>query len=335
VKKYIATVLLVVCWLTTAAQLPPSNPSLHFQRTNLVVRWKAAKKPWPPTLWIFQAGPTRFSTSVISNLMEICCFTETDKKDYGDSGMVFSQPNGSRNLRISFPEATIEYWSTCSYEPTNLARDVPSLKQIFTLTSALLPRIGIVPSELSTTEKGKPKFVVFESPAEYNLGNTPVTNVLSRSIRFSRALDGIELYGDGGNGEVEFGDHAQITKLSLSWRKIQRTKSYPTATPQTIVEWLRKGRATYRLATRGLGTWPIDWASANQITINKAQAFYWGQVYQTKGTVPSSTTVRPFAALLATVGTGSTNIDIAIQCPILLDENSGDASPLQHPSLRR
>ena len=77
------------CLATPAADLPRLASGIHFQRTNLVVRWKAPSHPWPKALWVYTVSPTRFSPTVISNLMAIGSFTEKDKKDYGTSGMVF------------------------------------------------------------------------------------------------------------------------------------------------------------------------------------------------------------------------------------------------------
>jgi hypothetical protein len=223
----------------------------------------------------------------------------------------------------------VEYWSARSYGPTNFAQGVPQTKQLIALASVLLPQLGISLPELSKTRAGHPKFTVFESPMEYRFGDTVVTNVESRSLRFTRALDGVEMYGDGGNGEIEFGGHARVMKISLSWRKVERYKSCITATPSTIVKWLRQGRATYRPADSRPHQAPIDWANVTKITIKSAQPFYWGQIYQSRKSPASLSYIRPYAALLATVETTKEHFDIAIQCPIL-DENDSRSAAVSH-----
>jgi hypothetical protein len=251
--------------------------------------------------------------------MAMTGYTASDQKVYGESCILFTNRDRTGNLRISCSQGTIDYWCAQSCERTRFPHDLPALQQLFKLTAALLPKIGIGPSELSTTEKGKPKFVVVESRPEYHVGNTNLTNMLARSVRFTRTLDGVELYGDGGEGEIQFGNHGLIEKFSISWRKLQRIKVYPAPTPRTVVKWLRENRATYEPATALEDIPTIDWPTVKQIEVNKARAFYWGHAYPAGKTMSSLGTLRPYAALLATVDTGGTNIEITIQCP-LLDE---------------
>jgi hypothetical protein len=233
--------------------------------------------------------------------------------------MIFSPPDGSRNLRISFPEGSIEYWSTRSYGPTNLAREVPGRNQSFSLTAALLPKLGISLSEISNASRtGKPKMSFFESPMEYFLDHRVITNVEWSGVRFNRALDGVELGGDGGNCEIDFGDHGRVTTISLSWRNIERDELCSTATPKTIMKWLLKGRAIHQPVMGKFGNEiAIDWSSVRSLTVRKAQPYYWGKVYPVGDSPVFPSWLRPFAALLATVDTGTTKVDIAIECPIL------------------
>lgn len=318
------TLVGALCLTTPAADLPRLASGIHFQRTNLVVRWKAPSHPWPKALWVYTVSPTRFSPTVISNLMAIGSFTEKDKKDYGTSGMVFAPPDGSRNLRISFPEGSVEYWSTRGYGPTNLARDVPRRDQLFDLTAELLPKLGISLSEISEASgTGKPKMSFIESPMQYFLGNSVITNVESSGVRFSRALDGVELGGDGGNGEIDFGEHGRVTTISLSWRTMERHKLCATATPGTLMKWLREGRAVHQPVIGESGNEiTIDWAKVKSLTVRKAQPYYWGEVYPIGARPAFPSLLRPFAALLATTDTGTARLDLAIQCPIL-DETKG------------
>jgi hypothetical protein len=315
-------VLLVVLRLVgESAELPPLGSGIHFRRTNLVVNWKAPTAPWPRTLWVYRVIPMYFSPTVISNVMSICSVTEKDKKDYGTNGMVFSPPGGSRNLRISFPEGSVEYWSTRAYGRTEMAKDVPGTNKLFLLTAAILSKLGINLSEIAKRiNTDEPKLSFFESAMVYSFDHQFTTNVEWRSVRFNRALDGVEFGGDGGNCEIQFGDHAQVTKLWLSWRNVERQKSYIAATPEVIMQWLREGKAIQEPAVDEFGNeLRIDWSTVKSLTITRADPYYWGQVYSSRNRPSFPCSLVPYAALLATVDTGPRKVDVAIECPILAE----------------
>lgn len=324
-KAAAALILLgAVCASGSPDDLQPPISGIHFQRTNLVVRWNGSKHPWPKALWVYRVTPTRFSPTTISNLMVICSVKETDKTDYGTNGMVFSPADGPRNLRISFPEGSIEYWSTHSYGPSNLATKVPGRDQLFSLTEALLKKLGISISDIAKANRtGKPKMSIFESPVQYFLDHTVVTNVESRSVRLNRALDGVEFGGDGGNCEIEFGAHGQVTKLSLSWRNVEREKSYRTVPPRTIIKRLREGKAVHAPVMDEFGNdITIDWSRVCNLTVKRAQAYYWGKVYPVGVSPVFPSRLIPYAILLAKVDTGTSTFDVAIQCPIFEEEHA-------------
>jgi hypothetical protein len=259
--------------------------------------------------------------------MAIGSFTAKDKRDYGSNGMIFSPPDGSRNLRISFPEGSVEYWSTRNYGTTNLAANVPRKEQLRTLTEALLPKLGINLSEISTdTDTGKPKLSLFESPMQYFAGPTIITNLEWSGVRFNRALEGVELGGNGGNCEIDFGDHGRVITISLSWWGLQRDKMCLTASPATITRWLREGRAVYQPVRGKFGNEvAIDWPHVKTLEVIKAQPYYWGEVHPTGHNPGLPHRLRPFAALLATVETDGAKTELTVQCPIIDDTRTPGA----------
>src|SRR5665213_1762672 len=187
-------ILLSIClqafWTTGFSQSPPfkdADVGIRDQYTNLVVHWEASKNPWPKTLWVYAMTPTKFSPAVISNLMAVTGYTKKDEKDYGTNGMIFVSPEKSGNMRISFTEGEIEYWTTLNYGPTNLAQGVPTTNQLFHLTTNFLSKIGIRLSELAKDKSGQPKIYFPEASTEYFVNNTTITNIQYRMVRFNRA----------------------------------------------------------------------------------------------------------------------------------------------------
>lgn len=301
--------------------LPFSNQGAVLQRTNLDVRWKAPKHPWPKTLWTYQIVPTKFSPAVVSNLVNLGGFTEKDRWYLTSNGVSYSA--AGRSLRISYAEGEIDFGrESRKYSPTSLAIDVPKTNQLFQLATNFLPKLGINYSEIPKTKKGQLQINCSEpSHTEYFVGDRIITNVAFRCASFDRLIDGVECDSIVGSCTLYFGEHSQLSGVRLFWRNVERDKLYSAATPDQIVRWIREGKAVLpREFYVGMGnTMPIDWSTVKKATIKKAKAYYWGEFFlgerEHRPIFPSP--VVPLAALEATVDTGATNIDVRIICPIV------------------
>ena len=320
--KWLLLILAQTLWMTGFSQsLPFQDRGALIPSTNLVVRWKAAKHPWPENLWVYDMTRTTYSPAVISNLMAIGSFTEKDidPKYTGTNGMTFSREG--RVMSISYSLGVINYWITPHYGPTNLAYDVPGTNQLLGLTTNLLARIGITTSELVKDATGQPALLFPESSTEYDVGNSTITNIQQRIVEFRRSLDGVEYGGAGGYGIVAFGEHNQVVGILLHWPSVKQDKLYPAATPKQIAKWIQEGRAYYTPAVSSGGEAPIDWHTVKKLTIKKAQAYYIGEDFfgnrAQRPILPSH--VRPYAGFMATIDTGVTNFDVGIRCPVIVE----------------
>ncbi|HVU06956.1 MAG TPA: hypothetical protein VHG89_00265 [Verrucomicrobiae bacterium] len=313
--KFFALFVLISLVVCPASESQTFTPS-----TNLVVRWEASENPWPKALWVYAMIPTKFSSEVISNLLQATGYTANDKRDYGTNGMIFVNSQKSGNLRISFTEGEIEYWTTLNYGPTNLARDVPATNQLFSLTTNFLSKTGIRLSELSKDRNGQPKIYFPEAYTEYFISNTVITNIQYRIVRFNRALDSVEFRGAGGNGEFDFSEHGRVTKIWLHWPSLKRDKLYPTIAPERIIQWIRDGKVTIGPIVDDYGNeMTIDWSKVKALTVKEASANYAGEVFlgarEHQPIFPSY--VRPMATLWGTVETGTNIFKVGITCPVI------------------
>jgi hypothetical protein len=316
--------------------LPFDNPlAIHFQRTNLVVRWQAPEHPWPKTLWTFRVVRTQFSPTIISNVMALGPFTDSGKWYSDADGMVFGNRYGTPNLRISFLEGKIEYdGKTEQYSATNLAKNVPETNQLPHLAIEFLPKIGISPSDLAKDKNDNIKLRWPDDTIDHTLymqSETTITNIEYRRVRINRALDGVEFRGEGGDGEVSFGENSKIVGLRLCWRTMERDSCYETATPETIIRWIRQGNAIQKRLMTGNGEEiPVDWSNVSSLTIKSAKAYYWGDFLidrkaANKPLLPCR--ASPYAEISGVADIGKTAITVEIVCPIL-DESrplSGNA----------
>ncbi len=302
------------------------SQAVHFQRTNLVVRWKAPKHPWPNTIWTYNVVPT-FSPTVISNLMALGSFSEKDKRDYGTNGVIFGQPNTTPHLDISFIEGELDYnGGSPRYSATNLAKNVPGTNQLFQLTTNFLPKLGLSLSELAKGVDGHPKVSSRGEDTDYSsfyVNGVEITNREYRLAHFVRALDGMEVKHDGGSGDICFGENARPIKIWLHWRSVERDKLYAAATPEKIIRWIRAGKAVQL----PVGKWwngsfietPIDWQTVKSLTLTKATAYYTGEFFfgerEHRPILPSW--MLPYAELSGTVDTGSGKIKVELWCPVI------------------
>jgi hypothetical protein len=291
------------------------------QYTNVDVRWKASKHPWPKELWTYQMIPTKFSATTVSNLISLGGFTGKDRWYFTADGISYSAAD--RNLRISYAEGEIEYnGGRPHYSETNLAKDVPGTNQLFQLTTNFIPKLGIDTSEIPKTKGGRFQIRSSEpSHTFYSIGETTITNVEFRSASFGRLIDGVECDHTVGSCTISFGEHSQINGLSLYWRNVQRDKHYSAITPDQIVQWIRSGKIALPKGAYILGgnSAPIDWSAAKRITVNDATAHYWGEFFlgerEHQPIFPSS--VAPYAILDSTVDFGKTKLNVKILCPVI------------------
>jgi hypothetical protein len=310
--------------------------AIHFQNTNLVVRWKASKHPWPKSLWVYRVLPTMFAPDVLSNLMALGHFTESDRKDFSTNALFYGNWLGAPNLRISSTEGEIEYnGGQRNFSLTDLAKDIPETNELFQLTTNFLPKLGIHFSDIAKTADGKPKisFVEDEQSMWPANGGTAITNIAFRGSSVTRLLNGVEYSrGDGGRCSLCFGEHGRLISIALHWRDVEPDKQYSAATPERIIKWIREGKAIQKHLP---GEWngteaTIDWRTVKKLTITKATAYYWGETFfgdrEHRPILPSS--VLPYAELSGTVDTGKTNLVVELFCPVIdMAQPAGGQNP--------
>jgi hypothetical protein len=289
------------------------------QRTNIVVRWKAPKPSWPKNLWTYRVVPTQFSPTVVSNMIALGNFINQDRSFFSTNGMYYSKEG--RSLRISFIEGQIEYDGAYKSWQTNHV-NLPETNQLFQLTTNFLPTIGINLSEIAKNENGKFDIErVNDLGSMYMEGDVWTTNITGYEVWFRRALDGVRYRGDGGEGQITFGEHGQVEHIRLSWRSVEYDKLYPAATPRNIIEWIHEGKAIFPHNYDAQGNLiNIDWAGAKSITIKKATAYYWSDLFFQREVDHQPILpcwVLPYVILSTTVDADHNNVDVEIDCPII------------------
>jgi hypothetical protein len=307
-----AALLLLACAAGFLQDPPRAGAAPASPQPRLDVRWEALTNPWPAVVWVYRVLPNVFPTAVISNVVAITGYSMNDETLYGTNGMVFIKKGRAGNLWISFAEGGIHYDNETAvpFGITNLATAVPEENQLYQLTSNFIAQLGIGFDELvKKTNSTEPYIHYLQDQVIFFSTNSTITNIWSREAHFHRVLDGMEFIGfdRGGDGAIEFGDHATILRFNLSWWNAMRDKAYPSVSPATIMQWIRQGKVRPENIP-GLDTPRIrDWSGVKSVTVTRAKLVCVGE--------PGVPTLRPFAWLQATVDTGTTNFLVGINCP--------------------
>jgi len=292
----------------------PENWGEHFQRTNLDVRWEATNA-LPRTVWIYRVRTKDFQAAGISNLVAQCGFTDKNITKSNANVVVYAIAgkfgiiHPDRQLQIS--RGSIFYLRQTHYGPTNLATHVPEMSQMLEVTTNFLAKIGFNLAEIRKNPDGTPRFGFIEPFKEYYLPNgIIITNIEFREAGFGRTVDGAKILGAAGYGDIYFGEHGKPVHIDISWQDFERYKSYPTATPEMIINWIRDGKALQGGIPMNMPA--IDWASVKCLTIKSANLCY----YAGERLAPSEW-LMPLLSLWTTVDTGQGNVDVEIDCPII------------------
>lgn len=311
-KKAIIVSLIIMTWTTGFAQTLSFKFGTPFRQPDLDIRWKTATNMIPSATWIYRLLPNRYSSHTVAYLQSLGSFTDLNRVRSNATGMLFATEGNGKSLSISFNIGAVEYHNFNHYSPTNLAKNVPSMDALPVLTKDFLGKMGIKIEDIVKQSDGAPEFHFSESATEFFANHTVITNLTFRAVSFRRSVDGADWVGNntGGDCHVEFGENSKPTSVSLSWRKLERYKEYPTMMPSAIVESIRRGKAVQNMIPMDAD--PIDWSSVKSVTVTRAELCYYAG-----GPFDPSDWLMPFIALWTTVDRGHGTIDVEIDCPII------------------
>jgi hypothetical protein len=289
-------------------------------QTNINLVWDAPTNDMPRKLWIYRALPAKVPPDTISNLVALGSFTDKDRKKVPDHPHLISyaDPTEKRGLLINTEWAFIHY-SDSDAKDIDITNGVPDRQHAFEMAKRWLPKLGIDerqlfqnPNGAGTKFYGAPETVFFYSRE----GNSPAfaTNTCMYNVTFFRALDGVGFSGGcaRGGGEIEFGHHARISTILVSWRNYKRDKLYQAATPELLLKWIREGKAVWR--SKDDSMFP-DWSSVKNIVITKATLYYYSEAYDENDKPQNA--ACPFVEMEAVANAGTTNLIFNFDCPII------------------
>jgi hypothetical protein len=321
--------------VTNCLAQPLSELGRRFEPSpDLDLAWHAATNDWPATLWVYRVVPTQFLPKTVSNLMALGSFTERDRDQTRSLNPIFDRPSAmkfrsvdqTRELGV-FPNlGWIEYSDSKAVVSRGIAGVPKDEAKALKLAVKYFKKLGIDRSELAAKPHSsalQPSYILGEI-STYTTNKIRTTSINRRGVMLARAIDGVSFLGKGTRDgcSIEFGNHARISQIRLLWRNLKRERLYPTATPETLIKWIREGKAGWEPPPADRFT---DWPAVKKLTITKITAYYFGNRH-----FEIQDWVYPYATLEAIADTGNTNMTVYLHCPIL-----DETKPLKTQSQRK
>jgi hypothetical protein len=291
---------------------------------GLKIIWAVPTNVWPPDykIWTYKVVPQTFSDAVISNAMVIGGFTIEDKLTLNKDIFGFrDRTNDSHGLEIQPALGYMQYYDghadNYAYETVTVngekmtvslpSTGVPDLPEATRLTLKYARMLGIEVSQLARkphSDEFDLHWIVKRKSWTDPRTKKEIEETNDLGVCFTRCIDGFAV-SQFGDFEVDFGDHAKVSQLIVSWRNLQPYKLNDNfVTPEQVVKSIINGQTPLPRLER-----PFD--QIKTVTITNATPRY----NRKPGDQPMDFVV-PALQLDAVIDNGKTNRSIWFQAGI-------------------
>jgi hypothetical protein len=280
------------------------------------IKW-ATKYQVPAALGVYEAEGSRFPELVVSNLMTIGQFNDTNAISpvatgvFLDKGVsYYADPFKKRFVGFVPAQGWIIYHNAYAYQ-ARIAQlnGVPDETNTVKSALALLDKIGVQTDSLATNEDDGTLLALMtkqDVTGHDKVTRKPITKTLSRGVIFSRSLDGLPVLNSAGQGNVyvEFACSNQISVIDVVWKKLTCAKHEAVASRAEINQYLQDGSAFIQLG--GART------RINNMVITDSLPFY----LEGPGNIRQRLLV-PFLLIEARIEFGFNSDTVTVVCPLL------------------
>jgi hypothetical protein len=240
----------------------------------------AATNELPATLRVFKPVPSAFSAHVVSNLVALSGFTDQDRAIISDDGeklpknvLAFRSQDEKSSLIIAPGGFANLYRPDLTGFKSPLEK-VPDQKRAYELGLGILKRLEIPVDQLITKEGQQPKAWFYPGTRGYfdKAKKKFVEEPNVMGIDFRRKVDGISCFGQ--NIHIQFASHEKITQLEVNWAELQPVKTWPTASPEQIISWIKEGRSRVQSFAGPTDARMINVSDIKKVTIQDISIYY-------------------------------------------------------------
>lgn len=287
--------------------------------TNVLIEWKATNS-LPAKVTVYEVAPAEFSPSFLSNLMALGKWKAKDRTDIPgrerrqeDKDILhFGKESEPKQLSFYAPAGLVQYQDAQACAPaTQSAHGVPNEAQALELAYDVLKKLQIDERDLAKGTNGTPSAVLSQTTR----GRRNQTEVIQRTVNFSRQMDGIPFTGAAMGGvRMSFGNDGKLASLDLVWPRLQPKETRPTASPVQLIEYVKQGKTALRWSPDS------DQLSENmpalrRIKVHEVKAYYLGNSMDEMRKV-----IIPFATLDITAHLPDTNYTVWLNSPLAAPE---------------
>jgi hypothetical protein len=275
---------------------PLQNFFRPFDGKNCDIVWEAPTN-FPTSVRIFAVTPTKFASATISNLLELAELTPENKRRPVQQGVFLENDVLSYATRDDTRQVSVvpsQGFFAMSNDgvfaalPKQKPVGVPDDPEATTLALNLVRKLGLTPSELPQGSDGKLlPFELSEGTVLHKdkTSGQVVTNIISRTVRINRRIDGIPVSGMAGI-TIKFGNEGKLASLNWTWRAIKPSGLCPVPNAAQFVSRIRSGQTLIHPEHEG--------KLFQKLTIKQVQLYYWENEVSNPQTM-----IYPFAVLQA------------------------------------
>jgi len=305
------------CALANADDLHFDELGYPFKNRKLEIIWKTTTNRVPSTMNIYRTVPSKFSLSLVTNLIAMGGFKDPDKVKNAltpalkGEEAVYEEIPAHKTISLSPARGLALFFNTSRYaQPREPDHGVPTDEQAPILALEAAKLLGIKTSDIARTLDSDQFLFRRDKRTMSGLLNGKYTKRdTARGIYLYRAIDGVPVYGNGNCGGlyVNFANHAQMAQVELSWRNLEVKKRCSTASREEIARRLRNGKA-YILANEA------DLEKIAKITILEMVAHY-----RTFSGHDAQGLVLPIVVIQANAELGDQAVPVQFVCPVIVD----------------
>lgn len=263
-----------------AARVSFDEKGYPFYSKKIEFVWAAPTNQLPATLRVFKPVPTKFSGNVVSNLVTLSGFTDQDRTSKTYTGEKLSKDVlafRSRDERSSLTIAPGGFANLYSPDLTDFKKPlekVPDQKRAYELGLSILKQLEIPADQLIAKEGQQLKAWFYPGTRGYfdKAKKEFVEEPNVMGIDFRRKVDGIYCFGQ--NIHIQFENREKITQLEVNWTELQPVKTWPIASSEQMISWIKEGRARVQSLEGPTGARWIKVADIKKVTIREVSLYY-------------------------------------------------------------
>jgi hypothetical protein len=263
-----------------AARASFEEKGYPFYSKKIEFVWAAPTNQLAAMVRVFKPIPSKFSASVVSNLIVLSGFTDQERTFTTYQGeklskdvVAFRSKDERSSLTIT-PGGYAYLYNPDLSDFKKPLEKVPDQKRAYELGLNILKQLEIPTDQLITKEDGQIKAWFYPGTRGYfdKAKKEFVEEPDVMGVEFRRRVDSI--YCIRQYVHIQFENREKITQLEVHWPELQPVKTWPIASPEQIISWIKEGRARVQSLEGPTEARWINVVDIKKVTIQEVTIYY-------------------------------------------------------------